>query len=117
MTNPDRARRNPLSPPNNRSPPRAPPTRPARLTLCPSRTLNPNAPTLNFAAGQTIPHLVVVKVGAGGQISFANAIGATDVIGDVVGWYDDGSVPGDRYNALPPNRLLDTRAPGGGRLG
>ncbi len=36
---------------------------------------------------QTIPNLVAVKIGTAGQISFANAVGATDVIFDVVGYF------------------------------
>ena len=54
------------------------------MTLSAAR---PNASDLNFVAGQTVPNLVVVKVGAGGQISFTNAAGSTDLIGDVVGYF------------------------------
>jgi hypothetical protein len=37
--------------------------------------------------GQTIPNLVVVKVGANGKVNFYNAGGSTHVIADVVGWF------------------------------
>jgi hypothetical protein len=47
----------------------------------------PIASDLNYITGQTVPNLVVVKLGAGGAIDLYNAFGTTDVIVDVVGWY------------------------------
>ncbi len=43
---------------------------------------------LNWTAGLTVPNLVVVKVGADGKIDIYNLAGSTDVIADVVGWYN-----------------------------
>jgi hypothetical protein len=40
---------------------------------------------LNFTAGQTIPNLVIAKVGSNGQISIYNDTGTTHVIVDVLG--------------------------------
>jgi len=82
------------------------------LTVFPSGSGVPNVSNLNFAGGQTIPNLVTVKVGTNGQVSFANAAGTVDVIADVVGYYD--TTPADRYNALPPERILDSRGTKGG---
>ena len=82
------------------------------LTVYPAGTPVPNTSSLNFGAGETIPNLVTVKVGANGQIAFANAVGATDVIVDLVGYYN--AVPADRYNPITPNRILDSRGPNGG---
>jgi hypothetical protein len=82
------------------------------LTVYPTGGAVPNASNLNFAAGQTIPNLVTVSVGTGNTISFANAVGATDVVVDVVGYYD--AVPADRYTPLPPARILDSRGTNGG---
>jgi hypothetical protein len=42
---------------------------------------------LNFTAGETVPNLVVVKVGADGSINLLLQQGTADVIVDVVGWY------------------------------
>ncbi len=42
---------------------------------------------LNWAAGRTIPNLVVVKLGSNGAINLYNLAGSTDVVVDVVGWY------------------------------
>ena len=52
--------------------------------MIPDRPLSSD---LNFVAGQTVPNLVVVKVGSDGTIQFFNGSGFTDVVADVVGWY------------------------------
>ncbi|HVS05255.1 MAG TPA: CAP domain-containing protein [Candidatus Dormibacteraeota bacterium] len=57
------------------------------LTLFPDGAAQPSTSDLNFMAGQTIPNLVVVRIGANGNLDFFNAAGTTDVIADVVGWY------------------------------
>jgi Viral BACON domain len=63
---------------------------PSNLTLFPSDAAMqpPNTSDLNFVAGQTVPNLVVVKLGADGRIGIYNAAGSTDVIVDVLGWYN-----------------------------
>ena len=63
------------------------PTTTSFLKVWPSGEVRPNASSLNFVAGQTIPNLVIAKVGAGGKVSFFNPAGTVDVIADVVGWY------------------------------
>jgi hypothetical protein len=63
------------------------PTAGSYLTAFPTGTAKPLASNLNFGPGQTIPNLVVVKLGAGGKFSLYNAVGSTHVIADVVGWY------------------------------
>jgi len=85
---------------------------PSFLTVYPTGGTAPGTSSLNFAAGETIPNLVTVKVGTNGQVSFANAVGTTDVIVDIVGYFD--SIPADRYNAIPPARILDSRGTTGG---
>jgi len=76
----------------------------------------PTTSNLNFAAGQTIPNLVVARVGQDGNISFFNAAGATDVIADVVGWFDDGTGGGATFHGLRPTRTVDSRTGAGGWL-
>jgi len=63
---------------------------PSNLTLFPSDAAMqpPNTSDLNFVAGQTVPNLVVVKLGADGKIGVYNAAGSTNVIVDVLGWYN-----------------------------
>jgi Glycoside hydrolase family 44 len=64
------------------------PTAPGNLRAWPTGSPLPNASSLNFVAGQTIPNLVIAKVGSGGQVSFYNGgSGTTQVIADVVGWF------------------------------
>jgi len=84
------------------------------LTASPAGEALPLASNLNFLAGQTVPNLVVVKVGAGGAVSLFNGGGPLDVIADVAGWFGpDGEATGARYHALAPARLLDTRTGAG----
>jgi hypothetical protein len=45
------------------------------------------ASNLNWVAGQTIPNLVTVKLGAGGGISIYNAAGTVHVVLDLAGFY------------------------------
>lgn len=84
------------------------------LTAFPAGAVPPTAANLLFAPGQTVPNLVTAKVGAGGKVSLFNQLGSVHVIVDVVGWYDDGSSPGDRFSGLTPARVLDTRNGTGG---
>jgi subtilisin family serine protease len=57
------------------------------LTVYPTGVSTPNASNINFTAGQVIPNMVIVKVGANGQITISNPFGSTPVIVDVVGWF------------------------------
>jgi hypothetical protein len=64
------------------------PTAAGNLRVWPTGSALPNASSLNFAPGQTIPNLVIAKVGSGGQVSFYNGgVGTTQVVADVVGWF------------------------------
>ncbi|HJV08532.1 MAG TPA: hypothetical protein VJ653_02600 [Acidimicrobiales bacterium] len=92
------------------------PTGGGYLTVAPAGKPRPFTANLNFTPGQTVPNLVVVKLGAGGKVNVFNSSGNTHVIFDVAGWYSEsGTGNAGRYNALVPARLLDTR--GGPHLG
>ena len=56
------------------------------LTLYPTGTTRPVASNLNFVAGETIPNLVIVRLG-GGKVSIYNNLGSTNVIADIQGWF------------------------------
>jgi hypothetical protein len=85
------------------------------LTAYPAGGALPTASNLNFAAGETVPNLATVKVGDAGQITFATASGSVHVIVDVVGYYS--ADLGDRFTALAPTRVLDSRGATGGWTG
>ena len=86
------------------------------LTVFPTGAPRPLASSLNMLAGQTVPNLVVARVGAGGKVSIYNNAGTTAVVADVQGWY---GVPGagGRYTPVAPARVLDTRNGTGGTVG
>ncbi|WP_265863842.1 cell surface protein [Streptomyces sp. SKN60] len=85
------------------------PTAGSFVSVYPSGTARASASNLNFTAGQTIPNLVVVPVGADGKVAFYNKNGSVDLIADVAGYYvTDGS--GATYQPVTPNRLMDTRS-------
>jgi hypothetical protein len=69
----------------------------------------PATSSLNFKSGETLPNLVVARVGAGGRIMLENASFAAHVIADVAGWYDTGTARGDGFFGVTPVRVMDTR--------
>ena len=57
------------------------------LTISPTGSTQPNASDLNYAAGETRPNLVVVRVGTGGKINLFTST-TTHVIFDVAGYFN-----------------------------
>lgn len=88
------------------------------LTIWPTGTTKPNVSSINFAANQVLSNQVTVPVGADGKVSMFNNAGNTNVIYDVVGYYED-VAPGydqtqaGRYGSVTPARILDTRPTSG----
>ena len=82
------------------------------LTVFPTGSPIPTASNINAAPSNTIPNLVTVKVGSGGNVSFRNQNGSINVIADVVGYYSP--TTGDKFHALSPVRALDSRTSIGG---
>jgi hypothetical protein len=79
----------------------------------------PLASNLNFMPGQTIPNLVVVKLGTDGKVTLKNnSTGTVQLVADVAGYYLGGaaSQPGT-YVPLAPTRILDTRTGNGADTG
>jgi hypothetical protein len=98
------------------------------LTVWPSGTSRPTASNLNFIQGQTVPNLVIARVGDGGKVAIYNNLGNVDVVADTQGWFAapvaaGTALPGSQYHPANPARILDTRngtgVPGGatGQLG
>jgi hypothetical protein len=81
------------------------------MTVYPTGAAQPNTSNLNYPAGETVPNLVQVAVGTGGDVSFFST-SQTNLVVDVEGY----TAPSDDsgaglYNALPaPARICDTRA-------
>lgn len=89
------------------------------ITVFPTGTTAPLASNLNFTAGQTIPNLVIVKLGTGGKVSLKNTSSAgSHLIADVAGYYLTGTPtePGT-FVSLAPSRVLDTRNGTGAPVG
>jgi subtilisin family serine protease len=64
------------------------PTSAGFATMYPAGGSRPDpASNLNFVPGETVPNLVMVKIGTDGKVSFYNLAGKTDMIADVVGWF------------------------------
>ncbi|REF32073.1 hypothetical protein DFJ65_3168 [Calidifontibacter indicus] len=74
------------------------------VTVWPTGAVRPTASNLNFVPGQTVPNLVVTKVGTGGKVSLYTAA-RTQLIADVAGYYPAGAA----YTGVTPVRVLDTR--------
>jgi hypothetical protein len=84
------------------------------MTVWPAGAAQPNASNLNYSATETVPNLVQVGVGSGGDVSFFSS-SHTDLLVDVEGYTAptaSGGSGAGLYNALSsPVRLCDTRGP------
>jgi hypothetical protein len=56
------------------------------LSAWPTGSKQPTSSNLNFLGGQSVPNLVMLKLGTGGQLSISNGPGSADVIVDVMGY-------------------------------
>lgn len=57
------------------------------LTVYPTGVDRPLAANLNMRTGQTVPNLVIAKVGTDGRINLFNYGGSTHIVADVAGWF------------------------------
>jgi hypothetical protein len=73
------------------------------ITAWPAGQAMPTASNLNVVPGQSVPNMVTVGLGTGGQVALFNFAGTTELIVDVAGWYTDG------FHPVAPARLADTR--------
>jgi hypothetical protein len=84
------------------------------LKVTPAGAAPATVSNLNWAAGETKANLVNVPIGSGNQVTITNGVGSVDVIADEGGYFAPPSGNAGGYNALPPQRLLDTRNGTGG---
>jgi serine protease len=81
------------------------------LSVYPAGETQPLLSNLNWVAGETVPNMVMVPIGSGGQVTFYNNTGSTDVVVDLEGYFAaeaTGSTSGS-YVPLAPARITDTR--------
>ena len=95
------------------------PTTGSYLTVYPSDAARPLASNLNMRAGQTVANMVISAVGADGRVLIYNNSGVTHVVVDLLGIYDESSLPvlGGQFTGVVPVRALDTRLAGGLTVG
>ncbi|CAM8656910.1 hypothetical protein MCEKE4_01934 [Acidimicrobiia bacterium] len=70
----------------------------------------PNASSLNYVAGQTVPNAVIAPVSAQGDVCFYSQA-PVHLLADVNGWFAEGA----SFTSVSPSRVFDTR-PGEGGL-
>ncbi len=78
----------------------------------------PSATFLNYTSGQAITNTGAISIADGGatQLTLRNYGGSTHYVVDVAGYYAPAATTGARFVALPPCRIVDTRAGSAGRL-
>ncbi|MBP9114483.1 MAG: hypothetical protein KBF88_16830 [Polyangiaceae bacterium] len=81
------------------------PDGPGFLTAYPCGGAIPNASNLNFAAGQTVPNSVNVRVGTASRVCFFSSV-STHLIVDYQGGF---TASGGALQAVVPKRIVDTR--------
>jgi PKD repeat protein len=79
---------------------------------CPTKA--PAVSNVNPSAGSALPNRVISALGPHQDVCVYNAVGSTDFIIDVNGWFGDGTEaatvpPGALFYAIPPARICDTR--------
>jgi hypothetical protein len=88
------------------------PTETGFLTIWRSGRLMPEASSLNFVAGQTVPNAVISDVSAEGEVTIHNPFGSTHVLVDITGWFSlSNSAPELRELSLSAHSVDTTAAP------
>jgi hypothetical protein len=86
---------------------------PGFVTAWPAGGPIPTASVLNLKSrGDTVPNLVIVPLGSGGQVSLFSSNG-THLLVDVAGWFTDASAASSSaglFVPLAPVRVLDSRS-------
>ncbi|WP_270886577.1 hypothetical protein [Pedococcus sp. 5OH_020] len=89
------------------------------VSVYPDGKARPSTSSLNFVRGKTVPNLVIVPVGANGDVDLFNgSSGTVQLLADVTGYFVAGSPSsGGAFGALTPSRVLDTRSGTGASRG
>lgn len=83
------------------------------ITAWPTGSERPTVANLSYRKGETIPNMIVCKVGADGKINIQPSVGDLELVGDVVACY---TTDGVGFQPTAPARLLDTRSGTGAPL-
>ena len=84
------------------------------FTVFPTGSALPTASNLNWVAHETVPNLVTVGLGSGGNVTIYNGVGSADAVVDLEGYYapSSGGSAGE-FVPVVPARITDTRAGSG----
>ncbi|NNE12007.1 MAG: hypothetical protein HKN41_07140 [Ilumatobacter sp.] len=82
------------------------PEGPGYLSVAPAGGSAPDTSNINFFPGDTVPNLVICKLGTGGKVTIDGVGRNKHALADVFGYFTSN---GDRLRATPPRRILDTR--------
>ena len=84
------------------------PTTSGFISAFPEGAARPSTSNVNFTAGQTVPNLSIVPVGANGYVDLYNSgIADVDLVVDIDGYFTPSASSG--YTPVAPTRLVDTR--------
>lgn len=75
------------------------------LTIFPCGSARPNASSVNFGVGQTVPNAVMTRLGAGGTVCIYSQA-TVDLLVDVNGFFTGEQA----FSSLNPARVVETRA-------
>ena len=74
------------------------------MTIYPCGSTRPEASSLNYNTGNTVPNAVLAKVGTNGSVCIYTSV-ATDILVDASGYYSDSST----FVSLNPARIFESR--------
>jgi hypothetical protein len=84
------------------------PTTGGVIIAYPAGVTTPNVSNVNYAPGETVANMAVVKLGTNGEVEFTNSSkGTVQLIADISGYYTTSG--GDAFVPMAPWRALDTR--------
>jgi hypothetical protein len=81
------------------------------VTAYPAGGSRPLASNINLSGGKVEANLVIVQLSSSGAITLFNAVGSTDVIVDVEGYFatPPGGSNAGQFHSIPPLRICDSR--------
>ncbi len=82
------------------------PNAPGFLRLTPAGVAAADTSNVNFFANDTVPNLVICRLGVGGRLTLDSVGDAKHALGDVFGYFGG---DGCKLVTLAPTRILDTR--------